>query len=90
MSFKTISERKEKNKTADINEYMRQYRVDRREHLNNLDRCKYYKKKGLPQELIDNYGELSGAIYKLKIQFRDIIEKNPEIIEQIIDELLKE
>ena len=48
MSFKSVTERTQrKKKTEDINEYMRQYRLDRKEHLNNLDKCKYYKKKGL-------------------------------------------
>jgi hypothetical protein len=58
--------------------------------LNNLEKCHYYKKKGLPQDLIDNFGELSGHIFKLKTLFREIIEKNPETSQKIIEELLKE
>jgi hypothetical protein len=90
MSFKSVTERTQrKKKTEDINEYMRQYRLDRKEHLNNLDKCKYYKKKGLPQELIDLFGEHSGLVFKLKNQFQELVDQKPELYELIIEELLK-
>ena len=89
MSFKSIDEREKKNKTENMNEYMKQYRLEKKEHLNNLERCKYYKKKGLPQELIDKYGEYSGLVFKLKNQFKELIELKPEFLESIIEEILK-
>jgi len=87
MSFKPITERKTKNKTEDINEYMRLYRIERKDHLKNVDKCKYYLKKGLSQDLIDKYGELSGDIFKLKSLFRNILEKNPDLKNDLIAEL---
>jgi len=90
MSFKSVSERNEKKKkTEDINLYMKQYRLERKEHINNLEKCKYYKKKGLSQELIDQFGEHSGLVFKLKNQFQEITDQNPELYELIIEELLK-
>jgi len=89
MSFKTQSERTQKKKTEDINQYMKQYRLEKKEHLNNLEKCKYYKKKGLPQELIDQFGEYSGLVFKLKNQFNEIVDRNPELYDSIIEELVK-
>jgi len=90
MSFTTLTERKTEKKTENINEYMREYRLKRKEHLNNLEKCHYYKKKGLPQDLIDTFGELSGLVFKLKSLYKEIVEKNPDISPKIIQELSKE
>jgi hypothetical protein len=91
MSFKSVSERDLSTlKTSDINEYMKQYRIQKKEHLNNLEKCKYYKKKGLSQDLIDKFGEYSGSIFKLKNQFNELKNKKSEFKELIIEELLKD
>lgn len=89
MSFKSITERKTKNDTEDINAYMKDYRLKHKEHLQNLEKCKYYKKKGLPQDLIDKFGEHSGAIFKLIQLFLELKENKPEYSDLIIQELLK-
>lgn len=91
MSFKSITERDLSTlKTSNMNEYMKQYRIEKKEHLNNLEKCKYYKKKGLSQDLIDKFGEYSGAIFKLKNQFNELKNKKNEFKELIIEELLKD
>lgn len=91
MSFKSITERDLLTlKTSNMNEYMKQYRIEKKEHLNNLEKCKYYKKKGLSQDLIDKFGEYSGSIFKLKNQFNELKNKKNEFKELIIEELLKD
>lgn len=90
MSFRSTEQREKKNKTENINEYMKQYRLEKKEHLNNLERCKYYKKKGLNNNIIDQFGEYSGLVFKLKNQFKELIQLKPEFSELIIQEILKE
>jgi hypothetical protein len=87
MSFTTSNERKVVNKTENINEYMKNYRAERKTHYQNIDKCKYYLKKGLTQELIDNYGELSGSVFKFKNLYNELINQNPDIKEKLLNEL---
>lgn len=81
-------------KTADKDEYMRnymkQYRVKNKSHLNNLERSRYFKNKGgMPPEMLIEFGEVAGLIYKLKNLYLEIIYHKPDLAEKVIDEMIK-
>jgi hypothetical protein len=81
-------------KTADkekyMRDYMKEYRVKNKARLNNLERSRYFKNQGgMPPELMAEFGEISGLIYKLKTLYLEIIYQHPELAEKVIDELVK-
>jgi hypothetical protein len=88
--FKSIVDKEQKkNKTENINEYMKEYRKKNPEYYKNYEKCKYYKAKyGLTQDFIDKYGEQSADMYKLILQTKKLIEKKPELKESLIKEFL--
>lgn len=88
--FKSSTEKEQKkNKTENINEYMKEYRKKNPEYFKNYEKCKYYKAKyGLTQEFIDKYGEQSADIYKLILQTKSLIGKKPELKESLMKEIL--
>ena len=88
----SIPERHSK-KTADrdayMREYMKAYRVKNKAHLNNLERSRYFKTQGMSPDLMKQFGEISGLVYKMKTLFLEILYNDPEIGEKVIEELLK-
>ena len=73
-------------KTEDIQAYHKQYRRSNVEHLRNLDKNKYYKKKyNLDDEFITKFGEYSGSIWKILIEYNDIKTKCPSLEMHIIE-----
>ena len=79
------------NKTADINLYQKEYREHNLEHLRNLERLSYYKKKyKLDKEFIGLFGEYSGDAFKIIKDFNELIKKCPELAPHIISRLTSE
>lgn len=88
MSLIPNANEKSPRKTDDFNAYMKQYRDDNLQHMRNLERCKYYRKKyNIDQELIDLFGEYAGDVFKLIKTFNDIKEKCPSIAPHIVSKL---
>ena len=92
LSTKKPKERKPKEKkTADLIEYQREYREKNIEHLRNLDRVGYYKKKyNLDKEFIGLFGEYSGDVFKVIKEFNELTQKCPELAPHIISRLKTE
>ena len=67
------------SKNDTYNAYFRNYRAENGDRLRNLDKVKYYKKKGLDEELIKTYGEWSGDIYKLSQLVKKLHKNAPNI-----------
>ena len=76
-------------KKGNEQQYMKDYYVLNREHLNNISQCNYWKAAGIPDRIIDKFGHHSGAIIKMKDAFAKIIEEDPSLIDDILDELLQ-
>ena len=70
-------------------EYYQEYYLLNRDHLNNLSQCNYWRSVGIPDRIIDKFGSHSGAIIKMKTAFQKIIEEDPELIDDIFEELLQ-
>ncbi len=93
LSTKKPKEIKPKEKkTADLieyqREYQRKYREKNIEHLRNLERVSYYKKKyNLDQEFIGLFGEYSGDVFKVIKDFNELTQKCPELAPHIIARL---
>lgn len=83
------SKKKQKqNKTADWLAYQKEYRENNLEHIRNLDRLNYYKKKyNLEKEFIGLFGEYSGDVFKIIKAFNELSEKCPELTPHIISQL---
>lgn len=81
-----VSNKKEKfNKTENKVEYFREYRKQNQEHLNNLERLKYYKNKyNLDQEFINLFGEYSGDVFKIIKSFNELVNKCPELEQHVL------
>tara|TARA_R110000822_G_scaffold287915_1_gene409142 strand:+ start:135 stop:476 length:342 start_codon:yes stop_codon:yes gene_type:complete len=69
--------------------YYRDYYALNREHINNLSQCNYWRSVGIPDRIIDKFGSHSGAIIKMKTAFQKIIEEDPELIDDVFEELLE-
>ena len=84
MSLIAKKQTKEK-KSADMNKYMKEYRDKNLQHFHNIEKTKYYKKKyNLDDVFIEQYGEFSGDVYKLVNVFKDIKQKEPQLIPHIL------
>lgn len=85
-----VSTKKEKkvNKTDDKNCYYKEYRQNNLDHIRNLDKLKYYKKKyNLEPEFVDLFGEYSGDVFKILKAYNDLASKCPELKTHIIERL---
>jgi hypothetical protein len=76
-------------KKGNEQQYMKEDDMLNREHINNLSQCNYWRSVGIPDRIIDKFGHHSGAIIKMKDTFQKIIEENPELIDDIFEELLE-
>ncbi len=87
-----ISTKKPKcNKTSDLVQYQRDYRETHAEHLRNLDKVNYYKRKyNLDKEFIALFGEFSGDAFKIIKEFNELTKKHPELAPHIISMLTAE
>tara|TARA_R110000868_G_scaffold131790_4_gene342052 strand:- start:1109 stop:1435 length:327 start_codon:yes stop_codon:yes gene_type:complete len=77
------------DREAYMRQYMKEYRVKNKAYLNNVERSRYFKSQGMSPELMKQFGEISGLVYKMKNLFLEILYNNPEIGEKVIEELLK-
>lgn len=76
------------NKTANLALYQKEYRENNIEHLRNLDRASYYKKKyNLDKEFIGLFGEYSGDVFKIIKAYTELTNKHPELAPHIISRL---
>jgi hypothetical protein len=84
-----ISTKKQKiNKTADLTQYQKEYRESNIEHIRNLERLSYYKKKyNLDKEFIGLFGEFSGDAFKIIKEFNELTNIHPELAPHIISRL---
>ena len=83
-SFKKIKQ----NKTSDWTAYHKEYRENNLDHLRNLDRSAYYKKRyNLDKDFIGLFGEYSGDVFKIIKAFNELSEKCPELSPHIISQL---
>jgi hypothetical protein len=89
MSLLVNTNKKQKqNKTEDWTAYHKEYRENNREHMRNLDRVGYYKKKyNLEKEFIGLFGEYSGDVFKIIKAFNELSDKCPELAPHIISRL---
>ena len=84
-----INKPTKQNKTADLTEYHKQYRQENIEHIRNMDRKKYYKKKfNLTDEFVLLFGEYSGDVFKIEKDFKELITKCPELKEHVLKLLI--
>ena len=67
------------SKTDTYNAYFRNYRAENGDRLRNLEKVKYYKKKGMDEELINSYGEWSGDVFKLLSMVEKLQKNAPNI-----------
>jgi hypothetical protein len=73
----------------EYNAYFRKYREKKGDHLRNMEKVKYYKKKGLDEDFIKTYGELSGDVYKLSVMIETLHKKAPTLcFENIVKQSL--
>ena len=74
----------------DLGEYYKQYRSKNRDHINRLERVKYYKDKyGLEEDFIKKFGEYSADVFKLHKDFIYIKENCASLIPHILAILQK-
>jgi len=77
-------------KTDDFTTYHKEWRDKNNEHLRNLGKCSYYKKKhNLDDEFIKQYGEYSGQVFKIIRDYKEVLTKCPELAEPIVEHLGK-
>jgi hypothetical protein len=73
------------NSSTDKNEYYRLYRQKKGDHLRNLEKNKYWKKKGLTDEEIEKYGEYAGEVYKIKVIIKNLKAIAPHLPIDLLD-----
>jgi hypothetical protein len=71
-------------KTADLSQYYKEYRENHLGHIRNLDKVKYYKKKGLTEDELSKYGEYAGEMFKLKNLIISLKNREPILLNEII------
>jgi len=71
-------------KTADLSQYYKEYRTEHLGHIRNLDKVKYYKKKGLSEDELSKYGEYAGEMFKLKNLIMSLKNREPILLDEII------
>jgi len=71
-------------KTADLSQYYKEYRETHLGHIRNLDKVKYYKKKGLTEDDLSRYGEYAGEMFKLKNLIISLRDREPVLLAEII------
>ena len=70
-------------KTADLSQYYKEYRENHLGHISNLDKVKYYKKKGLTADDLSRYGEYAGEMFKLKNLIISLRDREPVLLDEI-------
>lgn len=83
-----VPKKQKQNKTEDFKAYHAAYREANIDHIRNLERLGYYKRRyGLDQEFIDIYGEFSGDVFKILKAFRDVITKCPSLRLELLKDI---
>ncbi len=80
---------KGKKTGAEWNEYMRQYRIKNLDRMQQIEKCKYYKRTNeLKQKTIDKYGIYSADVAKIIKIYENIITKQPNLRDLLLLDLL--
>jgi len=80
---------KGKKTGAEWNEYMRQYRIKNIDRMQQIEKCKYYKKTNeLKQKTIDKYGIYSADVAKILKIYQSIIIKQPNLRDLLLLDML--
>lgn len=79
--------KEKKNKTTNLNEYMKNYREENSEKIKAIERSNYYKKKYAdwftPEELVI-YAPILDDIYKIK----KIVKKNKDLFPNLLSDMI--
>ena len=74
---------------AEYNQYFRDYRQKKGDHLRNLEKVKYWKKKGLTEDFIKKYGEYAGEVFKIKALLERLADVAPDLsLDEIVAQTL--
>jgi hypothetical protein len=80
---------KGKKTGAEWNEYMRQYRIKNLDRMQQIEKCKYYKRTNeLKQKTIDKYGIYSADVAKILKIYQSIITKQPNLRDLLLLDML--
>jgi len=80
---------KGKKTGAEWNEYMRQYRIKNIDRMQQIEKCKYYKRTNeLKQKTIDKYGIYSADVTKILKIYENIVTRKPELRDLLLLDLL--
>jgi hypothetical protein len=80
---------KGKKTGAEWNEYMRQYRLKNLEKMQQIEKCKYYKRTNeLPQKTVDKYGIYSADVAKIFKIYDNIVSKQPNLRDLLLLDML--
>lgn len=75
---------------ADRNEYQKEYRKKNNDKMKASDRTRYYKSKyNLTEDFTKQYGIMSGDVWKVFIQTKEILTQYPQLKNHIIEMLQK-
>lgn len=88
MSLVPSNKTPRQKKTQDLSLYHKEYREKNLEHLRNLERLSYYKRKhNLDNEFIALFGEYSSDVFKILKSFNELNAKCPELAPHIISRM---
>jgi hypothetical protein len=75
---------------TDRNEYQKEYRKKNNEKMKASDRTRYYKTKyNLEEEFVKQYGIMSGDVWKIFTQTKEVLTQYPQLKNPIIEMLQK-
>jgi hypothetical protein len=75
---------------TDRNEYQKEYRKKNNEKMKASDRTRYYKTKyNLEEEFVKQYGIMSGDVWKIFTQTKEVLTQYPQLKNHIIEMLQK-
>ena len=75
---------------TDRNEYQKEYRKKNNDKMKASDRTRYYKSKyNLTEDFTKKYGIMSGDVWKVYIQTKEILTQYPQLKTHIIEMLQK-
>jgi len=85
------SEGKKEKTKIDMNIYMKEYRQKNLEKMKQIEKCKYYKRVyDLDEDFIEKFGIYSADAIKVVMAYNNLIEKKPELKDQLLMELISE
>jgi len=81
-----LAKANKQNKTADIKQYMKEYRQANKERILQTNKNWFYKKaKNIPQDMIDKYGRFACDVCKLQDLVKHLHDQASELDYEILD-----